>query len=66
MSDDVTESDADELIAAAEQRLAIALDDLERARQTLMQRERELLELLARLGRLPIGVDAGQVSQSGS
>lgn len=66
MSDDVTESDADELIAAAEQRLAVALDDLERARQTLMQRERELLELLARLGRLPIGADAGHESQSGS
>lgn len=45
--------DADDQIAAAERRLAEALDGLERARAVLHERERELLDLLARFGRLP-------------
>ena len=47
-------------IAAAERRLAEALDDLERARATLSQRERELLGLLRRAGRLPEPEEANQ------
>lgn len=56
-------SEADQQIAAAERRLAEALDDLERARAVLGQRERELLDLLARLGRLP---DAAEVDPGDS
>lgn len=44
---------ADDQLATAERRLAEALADLERAREILGQRERELLDLLARFGRLP-------------
>lgn len=57
MSGTPTPDDADKQIAAAERRLAEALDDLERARATLGQRERELLDLLRRFGRLPDSVD---------
>lgn len=64
MTDNESSVDADQQIAAAERRLAEALEDLERARTVLGQRERELLDLLARLGRLPGDGDTSRSDHS--
>ena len=56
-------SSADAQIAAAEQRLADALQTLEDARANLALRERELLDLLAEHGRLPAAPCSDDVSQ---
>ncbi len=56
-------SSADAQIAAAEQRLADALQTLEDARANLALRERELLDLLAEHGRLPAAPDSDDASQ---
>ena len=64
MTDNKSSVDADQQITAAERGLAEALEGLERARAVLGQRERELLDLLARLGRLPGGEDASRSDHS--
>ncbi|MCO5175697.1 MAG: hypothetical protein M9890_01840 [Thermomicrobiales bacterium] len=55
--------DADARIAAAEQRLADALQALEDARATLALREHELLDLLAQFGRLPAADETTDANQ---
>lgn len=64
MSEQDARLDADQQIAAAERRLAEALEDLERARAILGQREQQLLDLLARFGRLPDSDDEPGIAPS--
>jgi hypothetical protein len=57
---------ADEQITNAEARLAKALRDVEQARKTLAKRERQLLAILEKHGRLPDKAATDVTGESGT